>query len=68
MNSRETGHADRSETGRPSATFFVVNAIAGLLIGLAIVLTGAPFWTFYVSPLAMLPIWLAELRRQDRSR
>jgi hypothetical protein len=48
--------------------FAVLLVGLGTVIGIALLLTGAPLWTFYLAPLLTVPILIPALRIWDADR
>jgi hypothetical protein len=52
----------------PSGRFFLLLLLVGAVIGLALLVSHAPFWLFYVAPVLMTPFVVWELRALDSNK
>ena len=63
--SERTMQSDEVRYRAPSGRFFLLLAVIGGLVGLALLLLDAPFWLFYVAPILMVPLVVWGLRSLD---
>ncbi|HEY5053189.1 MAG TPA: hypothetical protein VII45_07235 [Solirubrobacterales bacterium] len=66
--SEKTMQSEEARYPAPSGRFFLLLLLMGGVVGLVLLVLRAPFWAFYVAPLAMAPLVILELRTLDAAR
>jgi hypothetical protein len=64
----KTMQSEEARYPAPSGRFFLLLLLSGGVVGLVLLLLRAPFWAFYVAPIAMTPLVVWGLRSLDSNK